>query len=674
MKRRDLLKAGVAVCGAELLGRRLRAQNQNNPNAALLKYLCPPDGSLPDMAIPSPKSRPFVMPLMIMPIKQPVASLDPPPDPLAHQLYDRYPPKKFYEIYEQEFKWIYHTDPPYGAGSWGWGFDGITPGPTYDAYYGEPILVRRYNSLPTVSTSKVTFALPSTSSHLHNGHTASESDGNPQDWIDSGEFWDHHYCNFPSHNDPDERLHTLWYHDHRMDFTAANVYAGLSGVYRLFDEQDTGNETTGWRLPSGEFDVPMMLHDVLFDQDGQVVFDPFNTDGILGDKYTVNRRIQPHFEVKRRKYRLRVINGGPSRFYQLFLKTSSGKSVPFRVITGDGNFLTEPLWTESAYLSVAQRVDMIIDFADFHSGDHLYLWNGLLQTNGKGPTTRMVDPYVPDDSVMRFDVTGDRVEDPSRVPAQFRNLPKVDLGLVRRRRTFVFDYNGGLWTVNGQVFDPNRIDAKIEQGTAEIWTLRNQGKNWSHPIHSHFTEYILLEVNGVPLLPVPDVCYTGNGPVAPADCIPKENYDVIEVGQINQHHQYAIGENVTRMSQGPEQAAKVFMGGRRRDIATLNESDELIVYMRWSDFLGKHVMHCHNVVHEDHAMMVRWDIVKPGEGDASNVEQNRAKERILSPENRPHLEPRPNTGTQQDDQNPQPSGQKQPTNVPPTQPQGANKE
>ena len=673
-----MLKAGVAACGAGLLGARLSAQN---PNSALLKYLCPPDGALPDMAVPSPKSRPFVMPLNIMPIMQQVASLDPPPDPLAHQLYDKYPPKKLYEIYEQEFKWTYHSDPPYGAGTWGWGFNGITPGPTYNARYGEPVLVRRYNNLPTVSESKVTFALPSTSSHLHNGHTASESDGNPQDWIDSGEFWDHHYCNFPSNNDPDERLHTLWYHDHRMDFTASNVYAGLSGVYRLFDdEEDTGDETTGWHLPSGEFDVPMLLHDVLFDQDGQVVFDPFNTDGILGDKYTVNRRIQPFFEVKRRKYRLRYINGGPSRFYQLYLKNQSGKNMPFRVITGDGNFLTKPLWTESVYLSVAQRVDIIIDFADYAAGEDLYLWNSLLQTNGKGPTTRTVEPYVPDKSVMRFDVTGGSVNDPSRVPNQFRNLPKVHLDQVRRRRTFVFDYNGGLWTVNGQVFDPNRIDAKIEQGTAEIWTLRNQGKNWSHPIHSHFTEYILLEVNGVPLLPVPDVCYAEGSTypdaaaVAAAGCVPPENYDVIEVDPENQHHQFVLGDNEKLLAEDRSRPVDVFMGGRRRDIATLNENDELIVYMRWEDFLGKHVMHCHNVVHEDHAMMIRWDIVKPDKGASNKEEQEEIKERILSKENRPHLEPRPNAGTQQDDQNPQPSGKKQQTDVPPGQPPAPNKE
>ena len=148
-----------------------------------------------------------------------------------------------------------------------------------------------------------------------------------------------------------------------MDFTASNVYAGLSGFYLLFDEKDSGDENdpnpAAWRLPSGKYDVPLILHDVLFDSYGQASFNPFNTDGILGDKFTVNRTIQPFFRVEPRKYRFRILNGGPSRFYQLYLSTGQ----PFAVITGDGNFLPQPVVAESLYLSVAQRADVIIDFS-----------------------------------------------------------------------------------------------------------------------------------------------------------------------------------------------------------------------------------------------------------------------------------------------------------------------
>jgi FtsP/CotA-like multicopper oxidase with cupredoxin domain len=609
MKRRELLKAALAAGGLGWGGLRKVSSQEN-----LQQFLCDPEGRQPDWAFPSPHSTPFAMQLYVPPVKESVPKLTPPPIPNAHQLWDKYPPKKFYEIYESEFRWVYHTDPPYNGGSWSWGFDGMTPGPTYHANYGEPILVRRHNSLPPVGQSKVTFALPSTSSHLHNAHTASESDGYPMDYIDSGEYWDHHYACFPSDNDPNEKLTTLWYHDHRNDYTAANVYAGLAGFFCFFDEQDSNNEkadpgSPAWRLPSGDYDVPLLLHDVRFDQNGQASFDIFNTDGLLGDKYTVNRRIQPYFRVERRKYRFRILNGGPSRFYQLFLKCKN-RDVNFTVITGDGNFLTRPQEARSIYLSVAQRCDVIIDFAQFDAGDSVYLLNRLLQTDGKGPTERMID-VDSTDSVMRFDVYGDRVPDPSNVPDCFRNLPQVDFANVKKRRCFEFDYVGGKWTINGKMFDRNRVDAKIEQGSAEIWTLRNQGKNWSHPIHSHFTEYILLEVNGVKLVPVPDAVITGQQRVTgPPQTFP----DVIVTSREGQHRTYEQLSHMCAPGE-PRPVADVFMGGRRRDIATLNSSDELVVYMKWTDFLGKYVMHCHNVVHEDHMMMIRWDIVPPGQGD-----------------------------------------------------------
>jgi FtsP/CotA-like multicopper oxidase with cupredoxin domain len=615
IRRRDVLKLGLAAGGSGLLA--ARSARAADPKE-LLKFLCPPDGEPPDLATPSPAVRPFMAPLFVPPVKQPVERLDPPPDPRAHQRYEEFPPKKLYEIHEQELtNWVYHPDPPYGGGSLSWGLDGSTPGPTYHARYGEPILVRRFNDLPPVGVSQVSFALPSTTSHLHNGHTASESDGQPQDWIDTGEFWDHHYANFPSNFDPREKLTTLWYHDHRLDFTAANVYAGLDGFYCLFDEQDSGDENDpnpeAWRLPSGPYDVPLILHDIMFDEAGQVRWNPFNTDGILGDRYTVNRRIQPFFQVERRKYRFRILNGGPSRFYQLFL--SSGR--PFVVITGDGNVLPRPIEAESIFLSVAQRVDVILDFSQYKVGDTVELVNRLQQLNGKGPSGRMLDPGDP---LLQFRVVASTGPDPSRIPDRLRELPRIEPGEIRRERIWEFDYDGGLWTVNGKVFDPNRIDAGIEQGTAEVWIFRNAGNTWSHPIHSHFTEFLILEVNGIPFERdwIQD-WYEGEETFVPYLDTPAARRRPI----------------------------KRFMGGQRRDVATLLPGDEVKVVMRWTDFLGKYVMHCHNVVHEDHSMMVRWDIVEPGQGFVGSRSAGAVYGTEEAP---PHLEPRPGAATFQEDQ------------------------
>ena len=98
-------------------------------------------------------------------------------------------------------------------------------------------------------------------------------------------FWyDQHYPNVlagfasthPPNGDINESMSTLWYHDHRVDFTAQNVYKGLAGFYLLFNQFDTGNETTGFRLPTfPDFDIPMMFNDKNFDpDDGLAVLRP----------------------------------------------------------------------------------------------------------------------------------------------------------------------------------------------------------------------------------------------------------------------------------------------------------------------------------------------------------------------------------------------------------------
>ena len=100
----------------------------------------------------------------------------------------------------------------------------------------------------------------------------------------------------PAGQDPREALGTLWYHDHRADFTAQNVYKGLAGMALFFDEQDSGFENDpnpdAFRLPSGDHDVPMIFADKKFAStpDHALEFDVFNTNGILGDQYTSTGR------------------------------------------------------------------------------------------------------------------------------------------------------------------------------------------------------------------------------------------------------------------------------------------------------------------------------------------------------------------------------------------------
>ena len=523
----------------------------------------------------SPPTRSFLEPLRTLTVKQPVASLNPAPTiapntaagegrTIAHQAFTKFPPQKFYQITQSQISATVSPDLPTQTL---WGFDGETPGPVYHAKYGEPILVRNVNNLPANNGG---FGNNSVSTHLHNGHTPSESDGFPCFFFNSGKFYDHHYPNqlagfsdpqFGGTGDIRESLSTLFYHDHRVDFTAQNVYKGLVGQYLLFNQFDTGDETTGFRLPSGQFDVPMMFGDKVFDPNtGLLFFDLFNTDGILGDKFLVNGKIQPFFQVAPRRYRLRWTNTGPSRWVQFFLTDPNNLSAsfPFFQIANDGNLLPKPVQVTSVELGVAERADVIIDFSKFRPGQSIMLENRLEQQDGRGPTGNILAAGQ-GNNYLRFDVVLPAVADNSQDPAtitKFYDLPTIDLSNVVRR-TFNFERGNGQWQINGQFADCNVNRFTVKQGSTELWTLQNSSGGWMHPIHIHFEEHQIVSRNGAP----------------PPLAVERSRKDVVEL-----HH---------------------------------NETVQ--IFFRFRDFLGRYPLHCHNVVHEDHAMMALWTIGTTGD-------------------------------------------------------------
>jgi FtsP/CotA-like multicopper oxidase with cupredoxin domain len=481
-----------------------------------------------------------------------------------------------HDLYELHVKEQLHVfNPAYPAQNI-WGYDGVFPGPTFHARYGRTVVTRLYNELPQ---NHVGYGSPEISMHLHNLHTPSESDGFPGDYFSPikagptlsgpGKYKDHCYPNVYAGydqsrisnpnaiGDPREALGTLWYHDHTEDSTAPNCVKGLMGAYLLYDEIDSGNENDfsnpkALRLPSGDYDVPLLFNDMRFDASGKQFYDQFSPEGVLGDRICVNGKIKPFFKVARRKYRLRLINGGPTRFYDFYL-VHNGLVKPFTHIANDGNLLNYPLLNRlKLSLGMSERGDIIVDFSAFPIGSEVYLVNRLLQTDTRKPS----GPITPGDQVLKFIVNREPSEpDNSRVltaTTVLRELPPIDLTEVAARRTWVFERTNGVWVVNGKIFNVNSIEANPKKGTAEIWTLRNGGGGWAHPVHIHFEEGRILTRNGLP----PPVYERG-----------------------------------------------------RKDVYVLMPNETVEVFMRFRDFKGKYVIHCHNLAHEDHAMMVRWDIV-----------------------------------------------------------------
>jgi FtsP/CotA-like multicopper oxidase with cupredoxin domain len=207
---------------------------------------------------------------------------------------------------------------------------------------------------------------------------------------------------------------------------------------------------------------------------------------------------------------------------------------------------------------VAERADVIIDFSKFKPGQSILLENRLEQQDGRGPTGNVLaagqgNPYL------RFDVVLPAVADNSQDPAtiaKFYDLPTIDLSNVVRR-TFQFERGNGQWQVNGQFADCNANRFTVKQGSTELWTLQNSSGGWMHPIHIHFEEHQIVSRNGAP----------------PPLAVERSRKDVVEL-----HH---------------------------------NETVQ--IFFRFRDFLGRYPLHCHNVVHEDHAMMALWTIGTTGD-------------------------------------------------------------
>lgn len=429
LSRREMARLGLITAGGSLV---LKSGLSSRAYAALTD----PD-TRPSPA--SPPVRPWTWPMPILPIQKPVdyrnmagglpdgtTPIDGAtkrinhqfctytPDPTNPGTYGgKFPPQKFYELVMGETK---HQFAQEYAPSTMWCFDGHLPGPLIQAKYGEPIMVRFHNHLPSVKVPQ-SFGIAEITTHLHNAHTPSESDGNPVNYFGSytdshpdsnnvgnpvnpNGFKDQHYPNvlagFTARGDltgnPAEALSSLWYHDHHLDYTAQNVYKGMFGCYNLFDDKDTGDETKGLRLPSGKYDVPIFFSDTVFDSTCQPVFDLFNLDGILGDRFCANGVIQPSFKVDRRRYRFRFYNPGPSRWYELSFWDGS-KFLPFWQISSDGNLLPQAIQVTSVRIAVAERVDIMVDFSTLPAGQsRLYIVNRLEQVNGRGPTGRVLSP------------------------------------------------------------------------------------------------------------------------------------------------------------------------------------------------------------------------------------------------------------------------------------------
>jgi manganese oxidase len=499
-----------------------------------------------------------------------------------------------------------------------WTFNGTIPPKLVQGRYAEPLLFRHHNGLPVDVRQNGGFGRHTISTHEHNGHHGAENDGFTGAYFFPNQFYDYHWpivlaghfsmntaASDRMASTPDgsggliqvpgdwhETMSTHWFHDHMFSFTSQNVYKGNAAMFNIYSGLDRGNEDiddgVNLRLPSGsakdwgnlDYDVNLMLADKAFDQDGQMYFDIFNFDGFLGDVMTVNLAFRPYFEVERRKYRFRILNASVSRFFKVALANASGASQPIIQIANDGNLFPSPVTLLALdEQGIAERYDIVIDFSTYNIGDKLHLVNLCEHQDGKKPAKDLTmaaalsgtsaDPCV--GRFLEFRIVRDPAKpDNSRVPAVMIPNPDLSSIPVVRERTFVFGDGGsqpstdpntafiGPWAigVDGGAklnADYGRRSAAPQFGTREVWTLVNGGGGWDHPIHIHFEEGQIL---------------ARNGSLA----------------------------NVPAWERG------------RKDVYRLLPAGSVTITMQFRDWGGMFMEHCHNTVHEDNAMLLRWEI------------------------------------------------------------------
>jgi FtsP/CotA-like multicopper oxidase with cupredoxin domain len=543
-----------------------------------------------------------------------------------------------------------------------YGFNGTFPGPMINAEYGKPALVRFRNRLHEnpLGLDRGDFGAPDWSflTHLHNGHTAPESDGNPHYSMIAGprhhgfrpkQWVDQLYLNWPAGHDDREKQSFFWFHDHRMDHTGSNVYKGMVGLYPIYDPKgglDMGDERRGLRLPGVrtnhgdgsfdvEYDIPLALFDArlddgvtthhdIHDQEfpaagnprkhpewwGKTFYRHFPNHGFVGDIFTVNGTAYPVMRVKRRKYRLRFLDCSISRIYELMLMSSSKgpqsavslgytddelqgqyripdgeQCMKFHQVASDGGLLPFVVDRDSFELWPAKRREFIVDFSKYMDGsptakgDVIYLTNVMKMTTG-----RMWDNssrFSPDPEYkvpMMKIIIEDRVPDNSEIPkGLMRALPPLPSNwqsLMDDRKIFEVERGsaGGEteWLINGDEFTPHTVAKSLRNGSGRrpwaeqkrgsfaLWEIRNGGGGWVHPFHLHMEEHRTVMRNG---------------------------------RDVSRH----------ALPSHPDDKS-------REDLINLDPGESVVIYRGFRDFVGPYVAHCHNLAHEDHAMMFGWSI------------------------------------------------------------------
>jgi len=502
-----------------------------------------------------------------------------------------------------------HEFHPTLGGSQIWGYDGQFPGKTIEARRNERLKVEWINDLPSTHLLPVDTTLHGaagtpevrTVTHVHGLHAESASDGLPEAWFtkdtdgdgepdETGDFYVKQVYDY----DNGQPGATLWYHDHALGITRLNVYAGLAGFYILRDDYE---RRLG--LPSGDYEVPILLQDRTFTDDGELFYPGEEIEGVspsvvpefFGDTAVVNGKVWPKFEVEPRKYRFRVLNGCNSRFINPRLfevdgndeEVDGGATPPVYQIGTDLGLLEETFEPDRIDLGPAERADLIVDFTGMED-KHFVLGDNTASAPFKGPGTTGQEVELAD--FLRFDVTLPlNGEDTSSVPANPGRPnpfgePQVtrDLPLIETT-----DEYGRLEAILDQRAWDDPITERPQLGTTEVWNLINATED-THPIHVHLVEFEVVERQP----------FDADAYLADLGDERDPTDDTLD----------PLASYYTGDPMPPEPNER-----GNKDTVQVHPGTITRIKTRFGSHTGRYVWHCHILEHEDHEMMRPYEVV-----------------------------------------------------------------
>jgi spore coat protein A len=439
-----------------------------------------------------------------------------------------------------------------------WSFEDSFPGPTIETQSGQAMIVEWANELPIRHFLPIDHtlhgagrSLPEVRSvvHLHGGRTPAASDGYPEEWVVPGKS---QTCFYPAKQD----AALLFYHDHTMGINRLNIYAGMQGLFIVRDAQDAA-----LRLPSGKYEVPLLIADRLLRKDGRLVYpvsehpDRPWVPEVFGDAILVNGKLLPYLDVEPRRYRLRIMNGSNGRFYRLSLSDKS----EMHVIGNDQGLLSAPVAVKRVPMAPAERVEVIVDFAAM-AGTHVKL---------------VSDSF----DIIEFRVVGKGSPkgggiDTSVLPATLQPSLRLDEATaIRTRRLTLDERMDDIQRSMGMVLNNTPWHAPITEkptlGTTEIWELVNLTDD-SHPIHLHLVRLQILD---------------------------RRRFDPFEF--------QAKG---TLRFTGPVQPPEAHEAGWK-DTVRADPGMVTRIIVPFEGYAGRYVWHCHILEHEDNEMMRPYEVL-----------------------------------------------------------------